>query len=104
MIFKRKRFADVVSRQLDVFAEDEARLIEECRERELAYGRTGRDDAEEAYGDYMDAIDAAVDALTEMRDRFATTLQEAAAEDYVDEFNRAVRRRWAPFGPEIERR
>jgi hypothetical protein len=101
---RRGRFAEVISRQLELFAEDEAALIEECRERELAYGRTGRDDAEEAYGDYMDAVDAAVDALAEMRDRFATTLPEAAADAYVDEFNRAIRRRWAPFGPEIERR
>ena len=79
MRLRRGRFAEVISRQLEIFAEDEAALIEECRERELAYGRTGRDDAEEAYGDYMDAVDAAVDALAEMRDRFATTLPEADA-------------------------
>ena len=32
-MFRRKRFAELISRQLDVFAEDEARgLLEEVRE------------------------------------------------------------------------
>lgn len=104
MIFRRRRFGDVIDRQLDVFAGDEALLIAECREKERAYDRTERDEAEEAYGDYMDAVETATEALADMRDRFARTLDEDTAERYEDEFNRAVRRRWPIFGLEIENR
>ena len=104
MIFRRSRFGDVVARQLEVFATDEADLIDECRDKERAYDRTDRDEAEEAYGDYMDVVEAATEALADMRDRFARTLDDASAEQYEDEFNRAVRRRWPPFGLEIENR
>jgi hypothetical protein len=104
VIFKRGRFADVIIRQLDVFEQDEADLIAECREKERAYNRTDRDEAEEAYGDYMDVVEAATEALADMRDRFKRTLDEETGERYEDEFNRAVRRRWPPFGLEIENR
>jgi hypothetical protein len=104
VIFRRSRFGDVIARQLGVFAEDEAELIAECRERELEYDRAPREDAEEAYGDYMDAVESATEALADMRDRFARTLDEAVAEEYEEAFNRAVRRRWPSFGLEIENR
>ncbi|HKI92330.1 MAG TPA: hypothetical protein VJ986_08505 [Gaiellaceae bacterium] len=104
MIFRRSRFADVIARQLDVFAEDDADLIVECREKEHAYNRADREDAEETYGDYVDAVETATEALADMRDRFARTLEEDAAEEYDAAFNRAVQKRWPPFGLEIENR
>jgi len=104
MFRRRDRFGDVIARQLDVFAEDESDLIAECRARELEYDRAPREDAEEMYGDYMDAVETGTEALADMRDRFARTLDEAAAEAYEDAFNRAVRRRWPSFGLEIENR
>ena len=103
-MFRRARFADVIRRQLDLFAEDEAALIAECREKERAYDRAGRDEAEEAYGDYVDAVETATEALAEMRCRFRATLGEPVADEYDDEFNRAVRKRWPAFGLEIENR
>ena len=103
MIFGR-RFADVIARQLDVFAVDEATLLAEVREAEQAYERADRDDAEESYGDYMDVVETATEALADMRDRFSRTLEEDAAEEYEAAFNRAVKRRWPPFGLEIENR
>ena len=104
MILGRGRFRDVIRRQLDLFAQDEDGLIAECDEKEGAYSRAPRDEAEEAYGDYMDAVETATEALADMRDRFARTLDETAAEEYEAAFNRAVRRRWPPFGLEIENR
>ena len=104
MILRRSRFGDVVSRQLDLFAQDEAGALAECREREAAYDRAPRGEAEEAYGDYRDAVDAAVDVLERMRDAFAATLDEAVAADYEAELARAVRRRWPPLGAELETR
>ena len=99
MIFRRGRFADVVARQLDVFAEDEAHgLLEEVRDAKGVYDRAERDEAEERYGDYVDVVEAATEALADMRWQYASTLDEAAAEEYELAFNRAVRRSWAPLG------
>jgi len=104
-MFRRSRFSDVISRQLDVFAEDEARgLLEEVREMKQKYDRADRDEAEEAYGDYVDVVEAATEALADMRDRFKQTLEEDASETYEAEFNRAVKKRWPPFGLEIDLR
>jgi ElaB/YqjD/DUF883 family membrane-anchored ribosome-binding protein len=104
MIFRR-RFADVIARQLDVFAEDEAQgLLAEVREMKQRYDEAERESAEEAYGDYTDVVEAATEALADMRDRFARTLDEDTAEEYERAFNRAVQKRWPPFGLEIENR
>lgn len=105
MIFRRSRFADVVARQLDVFAEDEARgLLEEVRHAKAVYDRADRDEAEERYGDYMDVVEAATEALADMRWRYAATLGEDGAEEYEEAFNRAVRKRWPELGLEIDNR
>jgi hypothetical protein len=103
-VILRRRFADLISRQLDVFAIDEADLLTEVREAERVYNRAQRDEAEEKYGDYVDVVETATEALADMRDRFARTLGEDAAEQYEAAFNRAVKRRWPPFGLEIENR
>jgi hypothetical protein len=93
VILRRNRFGDTISRQLDLFAEDEANgLLADVEEMKGRYDATDRDEAEEAYGDYVDAIDAVKDALADMRDRFASTLDEPDA--YERAFEDAARRRW----------
>jgi hypothetical protein len=104
VIFRRDPFRDVITRQLDLFVEDEADLLEECREKYSAYERAPLEDAEEAYGDFVDAVETATEALADMRDRFARTLDEDRAETYEESFNRAVRKRWSELGLEIENR
>jgi hypothetical protein len=105
MSFRRGRFADVVARQLDVFDEDEAHgLLEEVRAAKAVYDRAERDEAEERYGDYVDVVEAATEALASMRWQYASTLEETAAEEYEAAFNRAVRKRWPALGLEIENR
>ena len=95
MILRRNRFRDTIARQLDLFAADEAHgLLAEVAELEQRYTSADRDEAEEAYGDYQDAVDAVVDALAEMRDRFAATLEEPLDEKYERAFEDAARRRW----------
>jgi hypothetical protein len=95
VILRRAPFREVISRQLDVFAVDEADgLLAEVAARKAVYDDAERDEAEEAYGDYVDAIDAVKDALAEMRDRFAATLDEEEAEKYAPAFEDAARRRW----------
>jgi hypothetical protein len=104
VIFRRRRFADLIARQLEVFAEDGTDIFDEIRARKELYDRADRDEAEEMYGDYVDAVETGTEALADMRDRFKRTLDEDAAEEYELEFNRAVKKRWPMFGLEIDLR
>ena len=104
-MLRRRRFSDVIRRQLEVFAQDEANnIFAEIRDRKALYDRADRDEAEELYGDYIDAVETGTEALADMRDRFKRTLDEDAAEEYESEFNRAVKKRWSAFGLEIDLR
>ena len=103
-VLRRSRFADVISRQLDLFERDEADLIAQCVEAERAYDRADRDEAEERYGDYVDLVEAGTEALAELRWTYAATLDEDAAEEYQAAFNRAVKKRLPRFGNEIDLR
>jgi uncharacterized protein YukE len=95
----RRRFSEVIQRQLDVFATDETDgLLAEVHELKGKYDRAARDSAEEAYGDYMDIVDAVKNALADMRDRFARTLEGDAVEEYESAFERAARKRWRWLG------
>ena len=100
----RRRFADVIKRQLEVFQQEQRGLIEDCIAAERAYNRAGRDEAEERYGDYVDLIETGTEILADIRDHFASTLNEETAEEYEYEFNRAVVKRLPRFGLEIENR
>ena len=55
--------------------------------------RSGRDEAEEAYGDFQLVVDAIADRLLEIREAYAATLDSHAAEEYRSAFHRAVSRR-----------
>ena len=94
MIFRRDRFGDLVRRQLDLFAEDEAELLDEAEAAEVAYDRAERDEAEEAYGDYQLVLEAVVDRLEELRDTYAATLDEQTRGEYEQAFARGARRRF----------
>jgi hypothetical protein len=102
--FRRDPFRDVIARQFDLFVSDEAELLDECRAKARRYERAPREEAEEAYGDFVDVVETATEALADMRDRFARTLDDDAGEVYEDSFNNAVRKRWPEFGLEIENR
>jgi hypothetical protein len=103
-VFRRRRFADVISRQLDLFEREQADVITECEELERAYNAAPRDEAEERYGDYVDAVETGTELLADLRDHFAMTLDDEASEEYEDAFNRAVAKRLPRFGLEIENR
>jgi len=103
-VFRRRRFADVISRQLDLFEREQADAIDECEELERAYNAAPRDEAEERYGDYVDAVETGTELLADIRDHFARTLDEDASEEYEDAFNRAVAKRLPRFALEIENR
>jgi hypothetical protein len=104
MPFRRSRFSDVVSRQLDLFVEEHAELLRECEEALARYNAAGRDEAEELYGDYVDVVETGTEALADMRDAFARTLGDEEVERYESEFQRAVEKRLRPFALELENR
>ncbi len=97
LIFRRGRFGDLVERQLDLFAEDEAALLREAEEAEAAYDAAGRDEAEELYGDYLLVCEAGADALAALRDTHAATLDEAVAAEYREAFDRGAAKRYQRF-------
>ena len=104
MIFRKRRFADLIARQLELFERDHADVIAEARTRLDAYNRADRSDAEELYGDYIDAVETGTEILADMRWEYIRTLDDDAAEEYEAEFNRAVLKRLPPFGLEIDNR
>ena len=50
----RRRFVDVVRRQIDLFAAERAGLVRDVDAALRAYDVAPRDEAEERYGDFLD--------------------------------------------------
>lgn len=96
------RFAEVIARQLDLFEQEDADFLRRLDEAERDYDRADREDAEEVFGRFQELVEHGTEALAEMRDAYAATLDPDAAELYADEFNAAVRRRLPRFGLEID--
>jgi hypothetical protein len=98
----RDLFVDLVERQLELFAEEHRELLEDARGALDAYNAASKDEAEELYGDYVDAVDAARDQLLEYRDAYAGTLEGDAVDTYEDVFNRLARKRLPSLGLELD--
>jgi len=96
--FRRKRrFDELVDRQLDLFATDDAELLAEAAEAESAWNSSVAESAEEAYGDYQLVIDAISDRLLDIRESYAHSLDEDAADEYRDTFTRTASRRYRRY-------
>jgi hypothetical protein len=96
VIFRRKPYAELVERQLDLIQSDDGALLAAVADARRAYSGAERDDAEEAFGDYQLALEALKDRLVEIRDTYAGTLEDP--EPYERAFERAAVRRW----PDVE--
>ena len=101
-MFRRRRFRDVIDRQLGFFEQDDGDLLHDVDRALARYDGAGRDEAEELYGDYQLAIEAATDRLAELRDTYARTLEDDDAEQYTREFNDSVVSRWRDLALTIE--
>ena len=101
---RRSPFDEVIARQLDLFERDHANVIADCERAERAYDSADRDEAEERYGEYVDLVETGTEILAELRDNYARTLDDDAAEEYAARFNRAVLKRLPRFALEIENR
>ena len=101
-MFGRSRYAKLIASQLDLFVRDHADVLEDVRERLEAYNRADRSEAEELYGDYVDAVETGTEILADMRDHYARSLDDP--DGYVLDFNRAVAKRLPEYALEIENR
>ena len=97
MRLRRGRFTDLVRRQLDLFADEEAELFAEADEAERAYDAAAREDAEAAYADFQLVLDAGAERLAEIQAAYAATLEEDAALEYEAAFVRAATKRFPRF-------
>jgi hypothetical protein len=101
-MFSRSRYSRVIEAQLDLFTREHRDVIQEAGQRLEAYNRSDRSEAEELYGDYVDAVETGTEILADMRDHYSTSLEDP--DEYVSAFNRAVAKRLPEFGLEIENR
>jgi hypothetical protein len=101
-MFRRARFSSVIETQLDLFLREHRDVLAEVDDRLRAYNAATRDEAEELYGDYVDAVETGTELLADFRDHYAATLDDP--DRYIDEFNRAVAKRLPELALEIENR
>jgi hypothetical protein len=90
-------FDELVARQLDLFAEDEAELLAEATAADHAWTRASREETEERYGEYQLVVDAIGERLYDLREGYASTLDDDTAEEYRATFNRAATKRFRRF-------
>lgn len=93
----RKRFGDLVSRQLDLFEDDARPLLADAAEADSAWTNAGREDSEELYGDYQLVVDEIAERLLDTRETYAATLDEATGDEYRTTFDRAARKRFGRY-------
>ena len=101
-MFRRSRYAKLIETQLDLFVREHPDIRADVRERLEAYNRADRSEAEELYGDYLDAVETGTEILADMRDHYAQSLDDG--DEYIREFNAAVARRLPEYALEIENR
>jgi hypothetical protein len=96
-MFRRGRFHDLVQRQLDLFAADEAELLADADQADAAWTSADRDETEELYGDYQLVVDAIAERLYDVREAYASTLEEDAGDEYRAAFDAAAAKRFRRF-------
>ncbi len=99
-MFRRSRFRDIVEAQLDLFEREHAELLERTQAALDEYNAAERDEAEEAFGTYMDLHALAAEILEEMRDHYARTLDDG--DEYIRVFNAGVRKRMPVTATELD--
>jgi hypothetical protein len=101
-MLRRARFTEVIDAQLDLFLREHRDVIQDVATRLERYNAAERDEAEELYGDYVDAVETGTEILADLRDNYAQGLDDP--DTYLREFNHAVKRRLPEYALEIENR
>jgi hypothetical protein len=102
VIFRRSRYQEIIDRQLDLFLREHRDVLEDVDTRLARYNAAERDEAEELYGDYVDAVETGTEILADLRDNYAQSLDDP--EPYLADFNRTVAKRLPAYALEIENR
>ena len=97
MILKRGRFRDVVRRQLDLFEGEETHVLAEARAADARWTHAPADESEQLFGDYQLLVEAVSELLYDSREAYASTLDEATADEYRAAFGRDARRRFPDY-------
>ena len=103
-MFRRSRFAAVIDTQLELFLRENTEVLDDVAVRLEAYNAAERDEAEELYGDYVDAVETGTEILADLRDHYASSLEAGDGERFIADFNQAVARRLPAYALEIENR
>jgi hypothetical protein len=93
-MLRRAQFHDLIERQLDLFAADEAPLLREADEADAAWTNASAEESEELYGDYQLVADSLGERLYDLREAYAGTLDEHTSDEYRLAFNRAALKRF----------
>jgi hypothetical protein len=93
-----RRFEDLIERQIAIFTEDYADLLAACTAAERAYDRAGADEVEERYAAFLELVEEGSEALAEIRDTYAGTLEPDLAAAYERTFDEEIARRLPAFG------
>jgi hypothetical protein len=101
VIRRRGRFHDLVERQLDLF-EAETELLDEAAETDAAWSTASAEESEELYGEHQLVVDAVGEALHEVREGYAATLEFDTADEYRRSFDRAARKRFGRLAAFLE--
>jgi hypothetical protein len=101
VIFKR-RFGELIDRQLDLFEQDNAELFDRIEDAEADYRASSREEAEERFGELQELLAEGTELLIEVRDSYAETLDDETVEEYAASFDFSVLRRFPQFALELE--
>lgn len=100
--FRRRRFRDVVARQLAIFAGDHGDLVARARGSLQAYAlEPDADAAQERYTEHDDLADEVESLLDDMYRGFSSALGEAVEGDYRAEFIRQARAAYGDLLPRL---
>lgn len=100
--FRRRRFRDLVNRQLAIFAHDHAHLVVDARSALVGYG-TEQDPstALEHYGEHDELAEQVEELLDDMYRNFSSTLEPKAAKEYRREFARRAKSVYGDLLPRL---
>jgi hypothetical protein len=96
-MLRRRRFDELVERQLDLFEEDQAAPLADARKADQAWTSAAADESEELYGDYQLVVDAIGEDLHATRETYAASLEDRAAAEYRAAFDRKAGKRFGRY-------
>jgi hypothetical protein len=102
VIFRRVRFGELVDRQLDLFESDVAALLADAEAADEAWTHAPREESEERFGEYQLVVDAVAERLYDVREAYAVTLEDGAANEYRSAFDQAARKRFRRYTALLE--